>query len=155
MCREHPFHILYQVYCLQPEEPGRTRHSGQQISINTERAEAALYIFNRLREDGDKVKERLMAVEQLSEACLQWAKQPVGGKPKDFTLPKEFKLSKVSNLRVPVITHHTPVDPSMKYDDCPWIDRYETSWANAGGKNAPKIGYCIGTDGVRYKQLVS
>ncbi|KAG6890108.1 hypothetical protein C0995_012059 [Termitomyces sp. Mi166 len=152
MCREHPFHILYQIYCLQPEESWNARASGQQISIHAERAEAALYIFNRLRRDAT-VSQRLMDVERLSAACVQWAKRPVG-KDKNFALPKEFKLSKISNLRVPVITHHTPVDPSMRYDDCPWIDHYETQWSNAGGNNVPKIGYCIGTDGVRYKQLV-
>ncbi|KAG5339469.1 hypothetical protein C0989_004155 [Termitomyces sp. Mn162] len=149
MCREHPFHILYQVYCLQPEEPWNTRHSGQQISIHAERAEAALYIFNRLRKDA-AVSQRLMDVERFSAACLQWAKHPVPvPASKNFALPREFKLSRISNLRVPVITHHTPVDPSMRYDDCPWIDRYDTLWSNAGGKNAPKIGYCLGTDGFK------
>ncbi|KAG6854273.1 hypothetical protein C0991_008967, partial [Blastosporella zonata] len=156
MCKEHPFHILYQVYLLQPqpELPNDRRQSRQhqppRLPVHVERTAAAVAIFNRLRGD-PAVAERLRDVEFLATACVEWAKHPC--KDKKFELTKNWKLATISNLRVPVITHHTPVDPSMRYDDCPWIDHYDSAWFNAGGKNVPKIGTCIGTDGVQYRQL--
>ncbi|KAG6845486.1 hypothetical protein H0H87_008383, partial [Tephrocybe sp. NHM501043] len=158
MCKEHPFHILYQVYCLQPPqlEPPSNRRQSQQLQppppVNIERTAAAADIFNRLRDD-PIAKERLMSVELLSKACVDWAKQPCVVKKRYCELSNPWPLGDISNLQVPVITHHTPIDPSMKYNDCPWIDHYEKEWTPAGGKNAPKIGICVGTDGVKYKQL--
>jgi len=54
---------------------------------------------------------------------------------------------------VPVMTFHTPLDPSMQYKDCIWIDHFETTFKTAGGVNLPKITACIGSDGEKYKQL--
>jgi ataxia telangiectasia mutated family protein len=56
---------------------------------------------------------------------------------------------------VPVTTAYTPLDPTLKYDDCVWVARYEPTYATAGGVNLPKISVCLGSDGVSYKQLVS
>ncbi|KAG6821445.1 hypothetical protein H0H93_010169 [Arthromyces matolae] len=155
MCRDHPFHTLYQVYCLKAEEPARRRQSSQSaLPVHAERAAAAADIYNRLRQDSDsKVRQRVMNVEQLSAACVQWAKHRIESKTKTFKLPPDFKLAQISNLRVPVMTHHTPIDPSMRYDDYPTISRFDVDWRNAGGKNAPKIGLCIGSDNCKYRQL--
>ncbi|GLB41909.1 putative telomere-length maintenance and DNA damage repair [Lyophyllum shimeji] len=162
MCKEHPFHSLYQVYCLQPGRPLNSsvrRQSGRTSSpaIQSERSAAAGEIFDRLRADG-KAAERLLAMEQLCDACVQWAKYPIKGNKsydprKPMKLPKDVKIGSISNLRVPVITHHTPIDATMQYNDCPWIDHYELDWTVAGGINLPKINTCVGTDGVKYKQL--
>ncbi|KAG6810767.1 hypothetical protein H0H92_010424 [Tricholoma furcatifolium] len=161
MCREHPFHILYQVYCLQPPDPppasGGRRQSQQHqptplSPLQMGRATAAGEIFNRLRADS-AVSQHLRDVEQLCAACLEWAKAKMETGQRTISLSSVYKLSKISNMRVPVITHNTPVDPSMKYTDCPWIDHYEVKWSYAGGKNTPKIGICLGSDGIKYKQL--
>jgi hypothetical protein len=54
-----------------------------------------------------------------------------------------------------VVTVHTPLDHTLRYDNCIWIDRYESAFETAGGINLPKINICYGSNGEKYKQLVS
>jgi serine-protein kinase ATM len=166
MCREHPFHSLYQVYCLQPEHPNATaanrRHSGRHsaLSTQTERGAAAISIFDRLRSD-ESVENRVRDVERLCDACLEWAKFPIAqdnrykkGRSNRFKIPDNLSIRKLAQLKVPVTTTHTPLDLTMKYQDCVWIDRYEPTFTTAGGINLPKVSICHGSDGLKYKQLV-
>lgn len=165
MCHDHPFHSLYQVYCLKPEHSSGTssrRQSGRHnpSSTQTERAMAAGDIFDRLRTDPIS-RGRISDIEKLSDACTEWAKYPIkqnshflNAKNKPFKIPLSLKLPGISNLQVPVITHDTPIDPTMRYDNCAWIDRYESTFDTAGGVNLPKINVCIDTSGQKHKQLV-
>lgn len=172
MCQEHPFHSLYQVYCLQPDvgrsvESGR-RQSGRHStpttpSTQTERGAAATDIFNRLKGE-DISGRRVRDIELLCNASIQWAKFPITKdkrykqqpkKPPGFPVPDNLTISRLSNLKVPVSTCHTPIDPTMKYDDCVWLDHYDKSFSTVGGLNLPKITTCYGSDGLKYKQLVS
>ncbi|KAF8966296.1 hypothetical protein BDZ97DRAFT_2057533 [Flammula alnicola] len=165
MCQEHPFHSLYQVYCLSDHSTslaaGR-RQSGRHSSppTQTDRGTAASNIFDRLRID-EVTGERVRDVEKLCDACLQWAKYPIVGDSRfqtkqrgvPFKIPSGQKLLEISNLRVPVSTARTPVDPTMQYKDCVWIKRYDATFDTAGGINLPKISVCHGSDGQKYKQL--
>ncbi|KAG5638353.1 hypothetical protein H0H81_000486 [Sphagnurus paluster] len=152
MCKEHPFHSLYQVYCLKPTVSSSKRQSIRITSPPTydERAAAAHGIFDRLR--GTTIPGNLKEIEQLCDACVGWAKFSTKGKELvKYVL--QGNIRKIRNLRVPVITHHTPLDPTLLYNDCPWIDHYESAWKPAGGVNNPKISVCVGTDGIKYIQL--
>lgn len=166
MCREHPFHSLYQVYCLQPDHPNSTtanrRHSGRHhmLSTQTERGAAASSIFDRLR-GNESVEGRVRDVERLCDACLEWAKYPIANddrykksRANRFKIPDHLSLRKIAQLKVPVTTAPTPLDLTMKYNDCVWIDHYEPTFTTAGGINLPKVSICHGSDGQRYKQLV-
>jgi ataxia telangiectasia mutated family protein len=64
-------------------------------------------------------------------------------------------ILKLKDVRVPVLTVNTPIDPALQYQNCIWISHYEGIFETAGGINIPKICYCRGSDGTRYKQLVS
>jgi serine-protein kinase ATM len=164
MCREHPFHSLYQVYCLRPSS-GVT-NSGRRSSTRFdpplsqgERAAAAADIFDRLRADPSSNK-RLVDVEQVCDAYLQWAKRPIKGsvdkgRSGPYEIPNDMLILKLHDVRVPVLTANTPVDPTLQYQNCIWVNRYEEIFEIAGGNNIPKICYCRGSDGVKYKQLVS
>jgi ataxia telangiectasia mutated family protein len=167
MCREHPFHSLYQVYCLRPMSDHSTsqnrRQSGRveaEASSQAHRESAASEIFSILRGDSES-RERAMAVEKLCHASLQWATHPIkkayGDKPKGapHPVPDSLLIRKIRNLRVPVTTARTPLDPTMRYDNCVWVTRYEPTFETAGGVNLPKISVCLGSDGAQYKQLVS
>lgn len=170
MCQDHPFHILYQVYCLSDHVPSQSngrRQSGRhsQTSTQTERGTAASNILDRLRID-DTTGQRVRDIEKLCDAYLEWAKFPISknsqyktpARQKDrmpFPIPKALKILTIKNLRVPVTTLHTPLDPTLKYEDCIWIYGYKPSFDTAGGINLPKISICVGSDGQNYKQLVS
>jgi serine-protein kinase ATM len=165
MCREHPFHSLYQVYCLRPSNDRggsqNRRQSGRvEAASQADREAAASEIFAILREE-EGIRDRVMAVERLCDASLQWAKYPIkkeysGNKRKKGPqpVPDTLLLRRIQNLRVPVSTAHTPLDSSMEYADCAWVVRYETTYQTAGGVNLPKISVCLGSDGISYKQLV-
>jgi ataxia telangiectasia mutated family protein len=166
MCQEHPFHSLYQVYCLRPDHSSMasahsSRQSARHVSpaSQTDRATAAGHIFDRLRNDPSS-KERVRAIEQVCDASLQWAKYPIKEddrykKPRvPFQVPNGLLISKIASLKVPVITMHTPLDPTLRYDSCVWIERYDHTFETAGGLNLPKISICHGSDGGKYKQLV-
>ncbi|KAF9482560.1 hypothetical protein BDN70DRAFT_853086 [Pholiota conissans] len=163
ICQEHPFHILYQVYCLSdhstPTPMGR-RQSGHQASQSTqsERGTVASTLLNRLRMD-KLTSQRVTDLEKLCDAMLQWAKYPIkaqfANKQKGASLkvPNGCKILDILNLRVPVTTARTPLDPTLQYKDCVWIRRYDTTFDTAGGVNLPKINICHGSDGHKYKQL--
>lgn len=161
MCKEHPFHSLFPVFCIRTElASGKaTRRSmGSQFS-QTARPLAAGVIFDQLRADPSCAK-RIQDVEKVCNASLKWAKHPVkhmvnqAGK-KIFNVPSGQDILDLANVHVPVITAQTPLDPTCRYNDCVWIAKYESTFEVAGGLNVPKIIRCIGADGNKYKQLVS
>jgi len=164
MCSEHPFHSLHQVYCLKPSAESASatnRRLSARLEVSfsqTERAAAAGDIFDRLRTD-TSTGQRVRDVELVCDASLQWAKYPVKsrlakGGSGPFTMPGNLTIRQLRDVQVPVTTFHTLVDPTMQYKDCVWISRYEGTFETAGGINLPKISYCLGSDGVIYKQLV-
>ncbi|KAL0064377.1 Serine/threonine-protein kinase tel1 [Marasmius tenuissimus] len=166
MGQEHPFHTLYQVFLLNPprEDVGSSRRSSVRNmkspspGTQTERANAAKGILDGLRSDSNR-QERLLAVEQLCFASLQWADYPIKNNkdiktgPYDIPANQAILKLKHARMKVPVITVHTPVDSTMRYDNCIWVDRYDGKYSTAGGLSKPKICACRGSDGKSYKQL--
>lgn len=168
MCSEHPFHSLYQVYALRASSTSSNsrrqsaRHETQSAS-QIERAAAAADIFNRLEVNND-CAQRVNDIQLLCDAYLEWAKFPIKEdsklndkrkKREPAPIPSSLAIRKISHLKVPVTTAYTPIDPTLRYDDCVWIKGYASNFETAGGVNLPKISYCQGTDGTSYKQLVS
>ncbi|KAI5119125.1 hypothetical protein M0805_005731 [Coniferiporia weirii] len=168
MCSEHPFHSLYQVYSLQSSTIGTGSSSRRRSNANEletysqiDRATAATDIFDRLQ-DSHECADKARDVRLLCDAYLEWAKYSIKKDPvfterkrkkEPIQIPKTLGIRKISNLRVPVTTADTPLDPSMRYNDCVWIQCYAPHFETAGGINLPKISYCIGSDGAKYKQL--
>ncbi|KAJ6493513.1 hypothetical protein C8R47DRAFT_1118464 [Mycena vitilis] len=178
MCVDHPFHSLYQVYGLLPYSPPAPpedrRQSGRHSTPGltppapspqaTARSEAATAIFDRLRGD-PRCEKRIKDVELVAGACLAWAKFAIvktaldprnnkGAKSKlPIPIPVDQPLRKLLKVDVPVLTYPPALDPSGQYDNCVFIDHYETTFETAGGVNLPKICKCVGSDGGLYKQL--
>lgn len=176
LCREHPFHSLYQVYALRQggssSKPKSSRRSSTALNHTSEsqnqRSEAAVRLFNTLRTSpahGKRVKD----IEFLCDAYHEWALFSLkgGGKGRDGRplnlstgkgsvekVPEFLRLTKVEPLDVPVSTYNTPVDPTGAYKDVPTIKGYSGTFTTAGGVNLPKISDCVGSDGRHYKQLV-
>ena len=164
MCSEHPYHTLYPVYCLlsdQSHSSGLRRQSSRHdpTSSQTSRSAAATDVFQRLLQD-PSCKERIEAVKQVCDASLEWAKYPIKGLRRDkstkvLQIPPNMRILKLKHPKVPVLTALTAIDPTCRYDGCTWIEGYEDTYDTAGGVNLPKIVKCIGSDGKKYKQLVS
>lgn len=165
MCQEHPFHTLYQLWCISDHQPSdKRRYSGRfSQSTQSERGSAATAIFERLRAD-ENTGKRVKDIEILCDACLEWAKYPIckndGYRRKTkggFAVPSSLKILRISgqDLKVPVLTSRIPLDPTLKYENCIWIERYSRSFETAGGVNLPKVSICHGSNGQSYKELVS
>ncbi|EJD46611.1 hypothetical protein AURDEDRAFT_184314 [Auricularia subglabra TFB-10046 SS5] len=164
ICSEHPFHSMYQVFSLQraadPDAPTRRRAStsSQVAPALQARANAAQELTNKVLESSELTSQRALDIQRLCFACLEWAQYPLKGRTdivtaKDKTIPSHLQICKVQNVRVPVTTIQTPVDPLLRYDNIVYIVRYSPSFATAGGINLPKISDCEGSDGLKYKQL--
>ncbi|KXN87389.1 Serine/threonine-protein kinase TEL1 [Leucoagaricus sp. SymC.cos] len=160
MCREHPFHSVYQLYCLLPERsiahPSR-RQSGRLTtpttpSTQTERGSAAQTVFERLRAD-PTVGEKVADIETLCNASWQWAKYPLEKTRYRSTKQAELLICRVKDLRVPVPTDTTPLDPTMRYENLHYVQNFEKQFTTAGGVNLPKISICVNTENTRFKQL--
>ncbi|KAI6114823.1 hypothetical protein EDD16DRAFT_1801625 [Pisolithus croceorrhizus] len=163
MCQEHPFHSLYQVYCIRPEvplQPASMRRSSSRLespTSQTGRGLAACHIFDALLSDPN-YSVRVKAIEQVCSASLQWAKYPVKDHvaKKNLTVcpvPESLLIRQLRDIRVPVLTSHPPIDPTLKYDNCIWISHYDSTFQPAGGINMPKINTCYGSNGQMFKQL--
>ncbi|KIP03419.1 hypothetical protein PHLGIDRAFT_77596 [Phlebiopsis gigantea 11061_1 CR5-6] len=159
MCMEHPFHSMFPVFCLCPEPSSSSRRQSSNRHDHTPsqqaRSDAASDISQRLRND-PSCKERVNAVIKVCEASLEWAKHPItqanrGERPRQ--IPEKMKILSVVDVKVPVLTAYTPIDPECSYENCVWIARFEKTYDTAGGVNLPKISKCIGSDGKKYKQL--
>ena len=46
------------------------------------------------------------------------------------------------------------VDPLCRYDDLVYVAGFDFKFCLAGGVNLPKIIFCVGSDGVKRRQLV-
>ncbi|KAG1876416.1 hypothetical protein DFJ58DRAFT_754177 [Suillus subalutaceus] len=160
MCQEHPFHSLYQVFCLRPEQPQGVRRTSSRFELpssQSDRGGAASAIFDRLLSDPTQTA-RIRSIEQVCNASLEWAKYPVKHPTIKKTnngllIPDALPIRKLRDVQVPVITCRTPIDPTLKYNDCIWISRYHPEFTPAGGINHPKISTCYGSNGEQFKQL--
>ncbi|KAG1770724.1 hypothetical protein EDD22DRAFT_769941 [Suillus occidentalis] len=160
MCQEHPFHSLYQVFCLRPEQPQGVRRTSSRFELpssQSDRGGAASAIFDRLLSDPTQTT-RIRSIEQVCNASLEWAKYPVKHPTIKKTnngllIPDALPIRKLRDVQVPVITCRTPIDPTLKYNNCIWISRYHPEFFTAGGVNLPKISTCYGSNGEQFKQL--
>ncbi|KAH7327711.1 hypothetical protein B0J17DRAFT_620413 [Rhizoctonia solani] len=167
LCRDHPFHTLYQVYALASTSSGgalatpnrrQSRAAVADPQLQTKRDEAARNILERLQRE-DTVGKRVVQFLQLCGACLQWAKYSLKQDKalkdsKNKVVPQHMELAKLKDLDVPVSTAFTPIDMTCRYEDnIVRLARYGSRFSTAGGINLPKINDCLGDDGERYKQL--
>ncbi|KAJ3557512.1 hypothetical protein NP233_g11720 [Leucocoprinus birnbaumii] len=167
MCREHPFHSLYQLYCLLPHSERQSSSNRQSDrvmtpttpSTQTERGSAAQNVFERLRAD-QTVAEKVADIEKLCNASWEWAKYPFENISRRtpvpghaYNIPSSLFIYSLKDLKIPVPTALTPLDPTMQYADCDWVTGFEKQFRTAGGVNLPKITVCISSKNVRYRQL--
>lgn len=167
MCSEHPFHSLYQIYLLQSSR-GRSTNGNDRLSSqgdiresHASRVKAATDLFEKVLAFAP-IQAKARDIKKLCDTYLEWAQHPTrskegrdGLKPNmKHKIPNDARIKKIRDVQVPITTIQLPVDPTMKYANCIWIQGYGDTFEIAGGINRPKISYCLGSDGKSYKQLV-
>ncbi|KZP01857.1 hypothetical protein CALVIDRAFT_508488 [Calocera viscosa TUFC12733] len=156
ICKEHPFHSLYQVYALGGLKRSRMAAAQADEGSQQGRIDAAAFIYHALSVDASS-GGRIKHVFEACEAYLEWANYPMKAqKPdqgKNHAMPARLRILQLVNYDIPVATVHTSVDKTMMYRDIVTIQQYDKVFKVAGGNNCPKISTCIGSDGRRYHQL--
>ncbi|KAI5895314.1 uncharacterized protein SCHCODRAFT_02228065 [Schizophyllum commune H4-8] len=178
MCKEHPFHCLYQVFCLQVsrrtsqadisdsnrrqsarQTPGSTSSSEPPTATQMDRSETAGELYDKLKDEDT----RAQAVDRLCCAALEWATFPIA-KPESekkkysrsgvqYKVPSKPKLFKLRDWRVPVMTVQTPLDATSRYENCAWLVGYESTFSTMGGLALPKVSKCRDVYGQSHKEL--
>lgn len=167
MCKDHPFHLLFTLYALKNGAPsGSSRASPSTSTSALERAAAAQSVWNTVQAVS-LLQKKVRDVEMVCNASVEWAKVPprelvpANGNKRDGKFAwtgRGYMLEAIVNVDVPVLTAPVRVSPSGNYDEklaYVKIFKYQDGCSVAGGLHTPKISVCIGSDGKRYKQLVS
>jgi ataxia telangiectasia mutated family protein len=174
LCKEHPFHAFFPVHALRDaHQQGKgsrrssTTNANKSDTSKNSRGQAANEVIESAKSD-EKLRKRISSLELACDAYGEWAAFDLkgsshymsGGKLKGGSqkiLPSMRLKTKLNNQPIPVATFNLPIDPTGEYPDSsfPSIIGYEDRFDTAGGIHLPKIVTCIGSDGVRYRQLVS
>lgn len=168
ICTDHPHHSLFQVLFLrenQPQQPKavamsrRISQGSPLVASQIRRAEAVELLISRILKRS-KLALLLQNVSTAIEAYIEYANLPTK-KDKDLPpvrdIPPQMKILKLKNCPIPVTTLTIPVDKTRTYHPTSMvcIKHFVPSYGLVGGINVPKVTTCIGSDGRRYKQLVS
>ncbi|KNC87705.1 hypothetical protein SARC_00211 [Sphaeroforma arctica JP610] len=146
LCAEHPFHGLTVIYALKNSD----------VNSSMDKVNAAKKMLHELGKES-KISHIVQDTLSLSNAYHALAKVHV---PKTATtmgfdtLSENDPIMQVKQLRIPITTCPPPVDPMAVYKDIIRIHSFSKRYNLVGGLHKPKQIDCLGSDGVKYKQLV-
>ncbi|KAH6605138.1 Serine/threonine-protein kinase tel1 [Trichoderma cornu-damae] len=154
ICVDHPYHGMYHIW------------SGTKARVQQKDEVAALRV-----KANDKIAQKLANTEAVADVWVSIektskyyhglalerdpSKYKSGAKIalKDSAAAKNL-MNYLAKYRIPPPTMHIEVNANKDYSRVPMISRLEPAMTIASGVSAPKIITAIGTDGVKYKQLV-
>ncbi|KAL7925925.1 hypothetical protein ACQKWADRAFT_283434 [Trichoderma austrokoningii] len=154
ICVDHPYHGMYHIWS---STKARVQ---QKDDVAILRVKANEKIAQRLATT-KTVAEVWVSIEKTSKYYhglaldRDPAKYKSGAKValKDSTAAKNL-MACLTKFRIPPPTMHMEVNANKDYSRVPMISRLEPTMTIASGVSAPKIIAAIGTDGMKYKQLV-
>ena len=153
ICLDHPYHGMYQMFT------GFKAKGKDDAAVK--RQEAAKKIVQELnvRKEANETWVALhntnllfvkFAVERLDEPSIKQGSKVALRK---YATGQRIEQD-IKKLRVPPPTMKIELRPNCDYTNIPVIARFEPQFAVASGISMPKIATAIGTDGLKYKQLV-
>ncbi|CAH0387846.1 unnamed protein product [Bemisia tabaci] len=148
---EHPHHTLPLIYALANSYKDRETEP-----TPTARVLGARALITKLRERAT-LSSMLKDMDMVCDAYISLANLPIEAKSRStsFTIPKTetiTKLRDISTVLCPTVS--LPIDKKGNYSNIVGIKSVENSYSTPGGVNAPKKVICLGTDGMKYTQLV-
>ncbi|EHK45728.1 hypothetical protein TRIATDRAFT_152582 [Trichoderma atroviride IMI 206040] len=154
ICVDHPYHGMYHIWS---STKARVQ---QKDEVAILRVKANEKIAQRLATT-NAVADVWVSIEKTSKYYhglaldRDPAKYKSGAKValKDSTAAKNL-VTCLTKFRIPPPTMHIEVNANRDYSAVPMISRLEPTMTIASGVSAPKIITAIGTDGMKYKQLV-
>ncbi|KAG8040922.1 hypothetical protein G9C98_001910 [Cotesia typhae] len=153
---EHPHHTLPTLFALMNtrKDYDYYKPGSNVIGEPNDRELGAKLLISELSKI-NKLSPIILEMKNLALALIMLAYFKFEGQLSSNSIPRGQKILTVKNYKhcmVPTIT--LDVDPSGNYDEIVSIYKYEDCFRGVGGVNAPKQIDCIGTDGIRRKQLI-
>ena len=154
ICLDHPYHGMYQVFTgfktRGKDDAAMKRQTAasnivQELKASKTQSSIWVALHNTNLAFVKFAMERLNdpAIKQGSKVALR---KYATGQRLEQDIPKS---------RIPPPTMKVELRPDCDYTHVPVIARFEPQFAVASGISMPKIITAIGTDGLKYKQLVS
>ncbi|CAM1502943.1 Fc.00g077190.m01.CDS01 [Cosmosporella sp. VM-42] len=154
ICVDHPYHGMYQIWS------GTKAKAQQKDEVAVLRVKATDRIAQRLANNKavadiwvsiDKTSKYYhgLAMDRNSTKYKSGAKMAL----KDSTAGHNL-MNCLARYRIPSPTMHIELSATKDYSKVPIISRLDSTMSIASGVSAPKIITALGSDGVRYKQLV-
>lgn len=169
LCRDHPHHILSQLFALAHErELGATYDGALHVKSNlsTSRHETAKLLLNQLngvdalRQLVTSTQSMLLAYIDLANAstvALQQKRKTKGIVYKEVQ-PRGKRFNEIMGslpVMPAVITIEIPLSPINDYSNIVLIAGFQPTFSiTDNGISRPKIITCNGSDGIQYMQLV-
>ncbi|KAF4975165.1 hypothetical protein FZEAL_8005, partial [Fusarium zealandicum] len=154
ICVDHPYHGMYQIWS------GTKAKAQQKDGVAVQRVRATDRVAKRLAET-QSVASVWLSIDKTSKYYHALAmdrnpnKYKSGAKIalRDST-PGHNLVNCLAKYRIPSPTMHIELSVTKDYSRVPTISKLEPTMTIASGVSAPKIITALGSDGVRYKQLV-
>ncbi|KAJ4192179.1 Serine/threonine-protein kinase tel1 [Fusarium falciforme] len=154
ICVDHPYHGMYQIWS------GTKAKAQQKDEVAVKRVKATDRVAKRLAET-QSVASIWLSIDKTSKYYHALAmdrnpnKYKSGAKIalRDST-PGHNLVNCLAKYRIPSPTMHIELSATKDYSKVPIISKLEPTMTIASGVSAPKIITALGSDGVRYKQLV-
>ncbi|KAF5681045.1 serine threonine kinase tel1 [Fusarium heterosporum] len=154
ICVDHPYHGMYQIWS------GTKAKAQQKDDVAVLRVRATDRVAKRLAET-QSVASIWLSIDKTSKYYHALAmdrnpnKYKSGAKiPLRDSTPGHNLVNCLAKYRIPSPTMHIELSATKDYSRVPIISKLEPTMTIASGVSAPKIITAIGSDGVRYKQLV-
>lgn len=154
ICADHPYHGMYQIWSgtkVRPQKKDEvaaqrvraTEKVAQRLAGNASVASVWLAI--------DKTSKyyHMLAMDRNQDKYKSGIKLPLRDSTAAYNL-----VTCLSKYQIPPPTMDVEISMLKDYSKVPMIAKLDTHMTIASGMSAPKIITAIGTNGVRYKQLV-
>lgn len=154
VCSDHPYHGMYQVWS------GTKARAQQKDEVAVQRVKATEKIAQRLVSSKivteiwtsiDKTSKYYhgLAMDRNPSKYKSGAKVPLKESSAGHNL-----INCLARYRIPPPTMHIDVSAIKDYSTVPTIAKLEPTMSIASGVSAPKIITAVGSNGVKYRQLV-
>ncbi|KAK9371101.1 hypothetical protein V1509DRAFT_615787 [Lipomyces kononenkoae] len=154
ICRNHPYHSLYQISALTMTKSGGRGASMRNAAI---RAKAGLDIWASLKSTHSYWSRYLRPVEEFCGKAIPLSKFQVknrnGYKP-EMLPDRSWWDRSIHDLQLPPPTMSIPIRPDCDYSNVPKMVSVDKDVSLAAGINMPKIVRAMADDGKTYTMLM-
>ena len=154
ICLDHPYHGMYQIFTgfkTKGKDEADLKRHGAASNIVQELKASKVQSSTWVALHNTNLVFVKFAIERLDDPTI---------KPGSKVALRRFATGQrieqdIQKSRVPPPTMKIELRPDCDYSNVPMIARFEPQFTVASGISMPKIITAVGTDGLKYKQLVS